>query len=307
MTERRRYRTIVSDSALWDRFTLRPGDIVITPPPKCGTTWLQMLCALLIFDTDELPRPLTELSPWLDAVTYDVDATIAALEAQTHRRFIKTHTPLDGLPFDERVTYLCAGRDPRDVALSFDHAMANVDPEVMAVANDAAGLAPEDIPPPPADPLERFRMWADGELVDDATQLGATLANLVHHLQTYWDRRDEPQVVLFHYDDLLADLPGQMRRLADELGIETSDERIEQLAGAATFDAMRDRADHLAPGVDTRIWVDNRAFFRSGTSGQWRELLDPPALQHYEERLAELAAPDLAAWIHTGWGRGRPS
>jgi aryl sulfotransferase len=292
----------VSDSALWDRFELRPGDIVISPPAKCGTTWLQMLCGLLIFDTIELPRPLTEISPWLDAVTYDVDATIAALEAQQHRRFVKTHTPLDGLPFHEEVTYLCAGRDPRDVALSFDHAMANVDPEVMQVANDAAGLGPEDLPRPPDDPLERFRLWADGELVDDPAQLGATLANLVHHAQTFWDRRDEPQVVLFHYDDLLADLPGQVRRLADELAIEIGDERIEELAAAATFDAMRSRADDLAPGVDAQLWIDNRAFFHSGTSGQWRDLLDPPTLRHYEDRLAKLASPDLARWLHTGWG-----
>jgi hypothetical protein len=117
MSTLRRYRTVVSDSALWADFRFRPGDIVISPPAKCGTTWMQMLCALLIFDTAELPRPLTEISPWLDAVTYDTAATIAELEAQRHRRFIKTHTPLDGLPFHPEVTYLCVGRDPRDAML----------------------------------------------------------------------------------------------------------------------------------------------------------------------------------------------
>lgn len=34
---------------------------------------------------------------------------------------IKTHTALDGLPWDDRVTYVCVGRDPRDVALSWDN------------------------------------------------------------------------------------------------------------------------------------------------------------------------------------------
>lgn len=87
-----------------DRFRFCAGDIVISPPPKCGTTWMQMLCALLVFDTDELDRPLTEISPWLDAVFDDHQAVVAALEGQQHRRFIKTHTPLDGLVFDERVT-----------------------------------------------------------------------------------------------------------------------------------------------------------------------------------------------------------
>src|SRR5687768_11314107 len=93
-----RYRTVISDSARWDDFPFRADDIVISTPPKCGTTWTQMICALLIFRTPDLPAPLAKISPWLDMQLTDRDETVAALEAQTHRRFIKTHTPLDGLP-----------------------------------------------------------------------------------------------------------------------------------------------------------------------------------------------------------------
>jgi hypothetical protein len=120
-------------------------------------------------------------------------------------------------------------------------------------------------------------------------------------VHTYWDRRDEPQVVLFHYGDLAADLPGQLRRLANTLSIDVSDERIDHLAASAAFERMRARADELAPGVDRRLWRDNREFFRSGTSGQWRGLLDPSDLARYRSRIAELAAPDLVDWLHTGW------
>lgn len=296
----RRYRTMVSDSALWADFRFREDDIVISAPPKCGTSWMQMLCALLVFDSAEFDRPLTEISPWYDATTYDVAATFAKLEAQQHRRFIKSHTPLDGLPFQDGVTYLCNGRDPRDVAVSFDAANANISPEAMEDAAASAGIRPEDVPPPPEDPRERFRLWIDAEFVNGAVGLGATLANLVHHVQTFWDRRDDPQVVLFHYDDLLADLPGQLSRLAGALGIDRSPERIAALAAEAAFERMRDRADELAPGLDNRIWRSNRAFFRAGRSGTWRDLLGPADLERYEQRLAELAPPDLAAWLHNG-------
>src|SRR6187455_1231536 len=95
-----RYRSIVADNARWDGFEFRPGDIVISTPPKCGTTWTQMLCALLVFDGPELPRPLGELSPWLDMLTRPIEDVVAMYDAQDHRRFIKTHTPLDGLPLD---------------------------------------------------------------------------------------------------------------------------------------------------------------------------------------------------------------
>ena len=47
--ERVRYQTSFTDSARWDGFVFRPGDIVISAPAKCGTTWLQMICALEIF------------------------------------------------------------------------------------------------------------------------------------------------------------------------------------------------------------------------------------------------------------------
>src|SRR5436190_1016654 len=116
MTLVRRYEGVVYDSSRWDGFELRPGDIIISTPPKCGTTWTQMICALLILQEPELPLPLDRLSPWIDMVTRARAEVFADLQAQTHRRFIKTHTPLDGLPNDPTVTYISVGRDPRDVA-----------------------------------------------------------------------------------------------------------------------------------------------------------------------------------------------
>jgi aryl sulfotransferase len=291
-----RYRTVVSDSALWAGFRFRAGDVVISTPPKCGTTWLQMLCALLVFDTAELPRPLTEISPWLDATTYDTAAVLAELEGQRHRRFVKTHTPLDGLPFEAGVTYLCVGRDPRDAMLSFEHAMANIDPGAIT----SGGLDPQVAQPPSEDPIERFRAWADAEPTPESAGFGVSLANLIHHVRTFWEHRDSPQVALFHYADLKADLPGQLWRLATTLSIDTTRERARELAAAATFDRMRDRADELAPGVDAKLWRSNSAFFRSGTSGQWRDLLDAATIDHYHRRVAELAPHDLAEWLHRG-------
>ena len=96
------YRSIGHDSTRWEGFSFREGDIVVTTPPKCGTTWTQMICGLLIFQKPELPAPLAELSPWLDMLTRPREEVFAQLQAQTHRRFIKSHTPLDGLPLRPR-------------------------------------------------------------------------------------------------------------------------------------------------------------------------------------------------------------
>src|SRR4029079_149181 len=80
---RRRYRAIIADSSRWDGFAVRPGDVVVGTPPKCGTTWTQMLCALLIFDGPAFPAPLSEISPWLDKCTHPLAEVTAALAAQT--------------------------------------------------------------------------------------------------------------------------------------------------------------------------------------------------------------------------------
>ena len=61
-----RYRSHDEDSAHWLDFPFRSGDIVISTRSKSGTTWVQMMCALLVFQTPQLPSKLSTLSPWLD-------------------------------------------------------------------------------------------------------------------------------------------------------------------------------------------------------------------------------------------------
>jgi hypothetical protein len=90
---------------------------------------MQMICALLVFQTPDLPAPLSRLSPWLDWLGTPRDDVYARLTAQDHRRFIKSHTPLDGIPLDERATYLVVARHPLDMAVSLYHQGDNLDRE----------------------------------------------------------------------------------------------------------------------------------------------------------------------------------
>ena len=286
----------------WQTFSARAGDIIISSPPKCGTTWMQMICALLIFQRTTFERPLDLMSPWLEMETRDIGVVMADLDAQPHRRFIKSHTPLDGLPFDEAVTYICVGRDPRDVAISLAAHVDNLDLEVLFTARDSAvgnaDLAEvfRDWKPAPTDPVERFWRWVDepntGELAKDS------LAWTMHHLVTFWEAREQPNIVLVHYADLQRDLEGEMRRLAHRLDIDIDDDRLAALAGAAGFETMRERADELAPNASEGILQNNRAFFRSGRSGQWHQLLDDDGCRRYAERVTQLAPPELIEWTH---------
>jgi len=296
-----RYRSIIADSGRWDGFAFRPGGVVISTPPKCGTTWTQMLCALLIFDGPDFPVPLEQMSPWLDMSIRPLAEVTAVLAAQTHRRFIKTHTPLDGLPLHPDVTYLVVGRDPRDVAISFEYHAANMDFKHFLKLR-AAAVGNEDLaelPPRPIlseDPVERFQTF----VVEDTRVSPPSLASVLYHLDTGWQRRRDPNVALFHYADLQADLTGELLRLARVLGIPCAPERARELALEASLARMRERAADVVPSASLGTWQDVRAFFRSGGTGEWRERLSAADLAAYEARVAALVAPDLAAWVHGG-------
>ena len=200
-----------------------------------------MICALLVFETPKLPRPLSELSPWLDWLAIPESDLFAELEQQQHRRFIKTHTPLDGLPLYDDVHYVVVARDPLDMAVSLYHQGGNLDRERIAE------LTGTELRPAPAQLdlvtwMTNWIRWSRhyAENLD-------SLPGVMWHLSDAWERRDAHNVVLVHYDDLLANLPGEMARLVDELGFAVDPDQVDSLAGEATFAAMKGRSHELIP------------------------------------------------------------
>jgi aryl sulfotransferase len=286
-----RYRSPDEDSGRWLGFPFRAGDIVISSRSKHGTTWVQMICALLVFQSPELPAPLWELSPWLDWLVTPCSDVFARLAAQRHRRFIKTHTPLDGIPNDERATYVVVARHPLDAAVSLYHQGENID---RARVRELIGETPSPVVtarPPLADWL---RSWVDAD--PDPAQVLDSLPGVMLHLSGAWAQRHRCNVVLVHYDDLVGNLDGEMLRLASRLGIAVP-MSWPDLVRAASFEWMRARADQLAPDP-AGVLKDRERFFRRGSPGAAREILSSGELDHYEERIAQLAPPDLLAWLH---------
>jgi aryl sulfotransferase len=291
-----RYQSSDEDSGRWVGFPFRPGDIVISTRSKSGTTWLQMICALLIFQTPDLPAPLAQLSPWLDWLIAPRDEVIARLGAQDHRRFIKTHTPLDGVVLSRLATYIVVGRHPLDMAVSLYHQGNNINRGRMA---ELTGQP--EVQRSPRRPLHEWLLrWIDRD-VAPADEMDS-LPGVLWHLSDAWARLagsgpDAPTVVLMHYEELSGDLEGQMRRLAQLLEISVAEEKWPALVRAATFDDMRAKATAGVPDP-AGVLKDPAAFFRRGRSGEGSALLTPGELAHYYDRAAELAPPDLLAWLH---------
>jgi aryl sulfotransferase len=297
-----RYRGFMADSARWLRFSFRPDDVVISTPSKSGTTWMQTIVGMLLLDRVDLGAPISTISPWLDMLITTDDEVFGLLAAQRHRRFIKTHAPLDGIPRPSTVTVITVVRHPLDIALSsLDHRGNQRMDRAVELREAASG--PYDSgerrsAPAPDDPADYLRWFIDNdEQPSGSGPYG--LADYCQQLRTYWDARDQPNVHLFHYSDLRQDLDGQMRRVAAALGVSIDAQRWPDFVEAATLTSMRSRAELTAPEAHHGMWQAPEHFFRSGGTRDWASLLTDHDMDHFQNRLNTLAG-DAAGWAVAG-------
>ena len=183
----------------------------------------QTIVANLLFPDDDMPAPASDLSPWLDFRLFPSNWCSASWEAQEHRRFIKTHTPLDGLPYFLKAKYICVSRDPRDVFMSLLNHWGNHTDGFYMAANSTPGRVGDEFP--------RFGGYqGDLEKLDKPSWFDWEIGGYPYwsHLSyalTFWDHRDMENIAMVHFNDLRADLDGEMRRIADYLEIDVPDEK----------------------------------------------------------------------------------
>jgi aryl sulfotransferase len=291
------YQHHTLDSTRWHHFVPRTDDIVVATSYKSGTTWVQAILAHLIVGTQAIPN-IDSLSPWLDLRQSALGDVLEQLKAQQHRRFIKTHLPLDGLPFYPQVKYIVVGRDARDVFMSFwNHLTTYAD-----AAPEAADVPPRDGPPAPPAPQdihEFWREWITRGWFDWESEGYPYWGNL-HHTRTWWPYRTRDNILFVHYNDLLSDLGGEIRRIVQFLNIECSDYRLGEVAQAVTFSTMKQNAAQLLPGAETNWKGGARTFVFKGTNGRWKDVLTAKELALYTETVSRVLTPDCAAWLEQG-------
>ena len=298
------YELPIFDSKRWDQFTPRSGDIIVCTSYKAGTTWTQMICALLIHNEPVLPAPLGQLSPWLDVRFSSIDNIIANLNSQNHRRIIKTHTPLDGLPYYDNVDYVVCGRDPRDVFMSLQNHLSNgtgnPDHIVKLMIANGATFPSKPPDPLPADIQKRFQLWLS-QASFPWEQDGLPYWSHFRHMETFWKYQDLPNIHLIHYANLKKNLSKEMKQLAIKLDIKTSRGNWDELVAAASFESMKANADHTAPDTQHKVWINNSNFFHKGESGQWRGVLDSSSLDMYEKVSRERYDVNMLHWLENGY------
>jgi aryl sulfotransferase len=286
------------DSTRWDGFVPRPRDIVITTAYKAGTTWMQGIVSSLLFG-DAPPQAPWTLTPWIDMRIYPLDLILKTLEGQQHRRFIKTHLALDGLPFFTDTKYVYVGRHGPDVFMSLWNHYTAYTKDTVKLLNEAPGLVGEPQPLPPADPRELWQSWATrGWFAWEFD--GWPYWSLLHHVRSWWEWRHLPNILFVHFNDLLEDLGGEMCRIADFLEIEVPRKDWAARVELATFASMKERAETVVPGGGQGFEGGARRFLFKGTNGRWRGVLGEADLALWHDNVARQLPPACAHWLEHG-------
>jgi aryl sulfotransferase len=283
----RPYRNAVFDNRRWARFEPRPGDIFVCTPPKCGTTWTQTIVASLLWPEGKAPGSVVALSPWIEFEIFPIEFVLETVGAQQHRRFMKSHTPADGIPFFDDAKYLVVGRDGRDAFMSFCNHLEKFKEDVRGELNLRA--AADGVPPMPGwdgDYHRAYEQW-----MEDAFHFA--------HIRSFWERRNDPRICFVHFNDLKADLAGEMRRIARFLDITVPEALWPAVVARCTFDAMRARSEEIGE-FEVAFEGGAKSFLFKGTNGRWRDVLTAEEQAAYPKRVAELLPPDAAAWLERG-------
>ncbi|UWQ20111.1 sulfotransferase domain-containing protein [Jannaschia sp. W003] len=281
------------DSTIWNDLAFREGDIVIATYAKSGTTWMQQIVSQLLFDGPE-DLPVAEMSPWLDLRVPPKAVKLPEVEAQTHRRFLKTHLPVDALVFSPEARYVYVGRDGRDVMWSMHNHHLHANAAWYDALNNTPGRVGPPIGPPPEDPVEYFRHWLEAN--------GDPLWPFWENVRSWWAIRALPNVRLVHFADLKRDLEGEMRGIAGFLGIEPDPAAWPRMLEHCSFEWMKRNAAASVP-LGGAFWEGGaQRFIHRGTNGRWQGVLPDELSQGYEARaVAELGA-EAADWLRAGHG-----
>jgi len=291
------------DSTRWEHYRPRADDIIISTSIRSGTTWTQQIVRQLILwnrpDETLQQALLRDSSPWLDMRILPLDSIIDLLEAQQHRRFIKSHLPLDGLLFYPQVKYIVVARDARDVFMSFHNFYADFGEELLAALNDTPGRAGPPLLPSPKDIHELWRIWITRGWFEWEHE-GYPFWGNMHHTQAWWNYRHLPNILLVHYNDLLTKLPDELQRIAGFLEIPITAEGIAAILPTLGLEVMRQNSDQTMPAPPDSWKRGVQTFFFKGTNGRWREVLNDEELAMYEETAAAVLTPECRAWLEQG-------
>jgi len=228
-----------------------PEDVFVVTQMKCGTTWMQHVVYQVLArgagDLVESGRTLYAVSPWLESVKSVAVAEAPTVGTERPGRVIKTHFPASLCPFSAEARYVYVARHP-----------------VSCFASCADFVAANLGPFRPG--LDAIEAWFCS---DDAMWWGSWPA----HVDGWWALARERENVLFvRFEEMKADLPAVVGRVADFLGVRPLDEaELAAVVETCGFEYMKRHEDAFEMHPPHLLALDADLFV-SGSAERHRDV-----------------------------------
>jgi hypothetical protein len=195
--------------------------------------------------------------PWFEFRLNRTDSS-QFLESMPSPRVFKSHLLYRQIPRAAKCIYLA--RDPRDVAVSAYHHLRLVTGHDLEFAPFVQAFLRNKT---------LFRSW-------------------FKHVESWWPHRGDPNVLFLHYEDIIVDLPGTVRRVASFCGLPLDENTLARVVERCSIPFMKQYELKFDPRL-AQVSRTEREFIRKGEAGEGREALSPAQQQLLARRLAIVA------------------
>lgn len=292
------YSTHLFNSERWNNIEFRDDDIIVSTAMKSGTNWMIRIVGMFVHQDPYRTDAQMMHAPWPDATFLGTEEdAVKVAESVAHQRFMKSHVPLDGHRYDPRVKHINVVRDIRDNFMSVQNHWVGITDELYQKFHAYWGT-PFPRQADVGDIHERWRRWmteGSNKFVSD----GYPFQSAFNYAESYWNYRHIPNILLVHFNDLKADLEGEMRRIARFLNKEIPDSDWPAYVEAATFKTMKKDMSTLKPEIEQLSNYGTKGFMHSGKNKRWMDVLTEDDLALYEARASTLDT-ELRNWLENG-------
>ena len=264
----------------YKNWEVRLEDVYVFGFLKTGTTWVQELvwCLQNNCDIDKAKTisgqervPFLEtpvISDFLDEVRPHLDGYFEKLATMDSPRVFKSHLPFGHFPghfIDKSRVVICL-RNPKDTVVSYYHH------EKLIGVFDYSG-----------DFETYFDLFMDGLLL---------YTSYFEHIPQLWEQRNHPNVCLLFYEELKADLAGNIRKVAKFLGKEITEEQVGILVDHLSFKKMKqNKSVNLEPFQNGKIMKKEGSFIRRGEVGDWKNYFTDEMSKRMDEAIEKYLKP----------------
>ncbi|KAH7940487.1 hypothetical protein HPB49_000486 [Dermacentor silvarum] len=266
----------------------RPDDVFIATYPKCGTTWTQYLI-LSIISRAQPPKTLADFmlaSPFLELMG------VEAADKMPRPGLLKMHLPFDKAPYSTDAKYVYVARNPYDVCVSFYYHTKGFTPKRVKDAS-----------------FEAFHeMFITGKL---------SYGDFFDHLLSWYEKRNNPNILFFTYEEMKKDTRFWALKIADFLGEQYGNELLSnptllrKVLDAASFESMKGVfTDKIGTSIivlldlppekalktvevyrsswsETEEMYEDEGFVRKGVVGDWKAHFTPELISKTKAWIAQ--------------------